>query len=323
MSEGARQRLGEAEDEEGVEYVEDEESEETEVVTALEGVPEASEAANLAHSNQPLVSKAKPSFLKMMEQMTQVMGQLTQAVASRDNSKAPAFRTPSMKAPDSFDGTQAHKLRGFIQSRQLIFHNDPANFLSDRKKVLYSTSFLTGRAGKWIEPYLSNISNEDPAYLLNNWKLSETQLLTLFGNPNEVRKAEQELDNLRMKESGHVFLYIAYFRSLISRIGDWGERAYIHVYRRGLTSRPLDQFTSYPGNFDTLQELMDITLELDTRYHERQKEKGSHHEKKPPVTGSNPSRLPQDSSYKRPYHKKKKKGQAILSFKGQAPFFSP
>ncbi|MBW0571668.1 hypothetical protein O181_111383 [Austropuccinia psidii MF-1] len=142
----------------------------------------------------------------MMEQMTQFMGQLTQAVTPRDKPKAPAFKTPSMKEPDSFDSTQAHKLRGSIQSCQLIFHNDPANFFSDRKKALYSTSFLTGRAGKWIEPYLSNISNEDFLYLLNNWQLFEAQLFTLFGDPNEVTKAEQELDNLRMKESGHVSL---------------------------------------------------------------------------------------------------------------------
>ncbi|MBW0575107.1 hypothetical protein O181_114822 [Austropuccinia psidii MF-1] len=107
----------------------------------------------------------------MMEQMTQFMGQLTQAVTCRDNSKAPAFKNPSMKAPNSFDGTQAHKWRGFIQSCQSIFHNDPENFFSDRKKVLYLTSFLTGKAGKWIEPYLSNISNEDPSYLLNNSQL--------------------------------------------------------------------------------------------------------------------------------------------------------
>ncbi|MBW0525849.1 hypothetical protein O181_065564 [Austropuccinia psidii MF-1] len=52
-----------------------------------------------------------------------------------------------------------------------------------------------------------------------------------------------------------------------------------------------------------LQDLMDITLELDTRYHERQKEKGSHKEKKPPVTGSNSLRPPQDSSSKKPHHK--------------------
>ncbi|MBW0569149.1 hypothetical protein O181_108864 [Austropuccinia psidii MF-1] len=174
MSEGARARLGEVEDEER-EY-------------------------------QPLVSQTEPSLLKMIEKMTQFIGQITQTVTPRDNSKAPAFKTPSMKAPDSFDGTQAHKLKGFIQSCQVIFHNDAASFFSNRKKVLYSTSFLTGRAGKWIEPYLSNISNDDPSYLLKNWPLFESQLFTLFGDPNEVGKADQELENLRMKESGHVSL---------------------------------------------------------------------------------------------------------------------
>ncbi|MBW0552518.1 hypothetical protein O181_092233 [Austropuccinia psidii MF-1] len=210
----------------------------------------------------------------MMEQMTQLMGQLTQEFAPREASKATAFNTPSMKETDSFDGTKAYKLRRFIHSCQLIFHNDPENFFSYRKKVLYSTSFLTGRAGKWIEPYL----------------------FTLFGNPNEVRKAEQEVENLRMKESGQVSLYIAHFRSLMSRIGDWGEGAYIHVYRRGLATRFLDQLASHPGSFDSLQELMDITLETDTRYHERQKEMGSHQEKKPPISGSSSSKSPQISS---------------------------
>ncbi|MBW0566829.1 hypothetical protein O181_106544 [Austropuccinia psidii MF-1] len=94
ISECARARLGEAEDEEG------EESEGTDVATALSGAPEASKVANLANYNQPLVSQAEPNFLKMMEQMTQFMGQLTQEVSHRDTSKAPAFKTPSMKAPD-------------------------------------------------------------------------------------------------------------------------------------------------------------------------------------------------------------------------------
>ncbi|MBW0570904.1 hypothetical protein O181_110619 [Austropuccinia psidii MF-1] len=101
----------------------------------------------------------------------------------------------------------------------------------------------------------------------------------------------------------------------MSIIGDWGERAYINVYRRGLESRLLDQLASYPGTFDTLQELMDIPLELDTRYHKRKKEKDSNQEKKPPVTGSNFSRPLQDSSSKRPHHKKKKKGKQFQVLK--------
>ncbi|MBW0560385.1 hypothetical protein O181_100100 [Austropuccinia psidii MF-1] len=61
-----------------------------------------------------------------------------------------------MKASECVDGTQPFKVRSFIQYCKLIFHNDPANFSQDGKKILYATSFLIGRAGKWIEPYLSN-----------------------------------------------------------------------------------------------------------------------------------------------------------------------
>ncbi|MBW0563841.1 hypothetical protein O181_103556 [Austropuccinia psidii MF-1] len=157
-----------------------------------------------------------------------------------------------MKAPECFDGTQPFKVRSFIQSCQLIFHNDVVNFSQDRKKVLYANSFLIGRAAKFFEPYLSNLTNQDPRYLLNSWTLFESQLFTLFGDPNEVRKAEAELYSLRMKEGGHVSLYIADFRILVSRIGDWGERALINHFRKGLPSRILDQLASYPSGIDSL-----------------------------------------------------------------------
>ncbi|MBW0539615.1 hypothetical protein O181_079330 [Austropuccinia psidii MF-1] len=107
-----------------------------------------------------------------------------QADSSSEASILPAFKTPSMKAPECFDGTQPFKVRGFIQSCQLIFHNDKANFSQDRKKVLYATSFLIGRAGKWIEPYLSNLTNQYPHCLLNSCNLFESHFFTLFGDPN-------------------------------------------------------------------------------------------------------------------------------------------
>ncbi|MBW0581869.1 hypothetical protein O181_121584 [Austropuccinia psidii MF-1] len=185
-----------------------------------------------------------------------------QAASSSESSRPLAFKTPSMKAPECFDRTQPFKVGSFIQSFQLIFHNDPSNFSQDRKK-----------------PYLSSLTNQDSNYLLNSWSLFESQLFNLFGDPNEVRKAEAELDSLRMKEGGHVSLYIANFRSLVSRIGDWGERALIHHFRKGFPSRILDQLASHPSRINSLQDLMDITLDLDTRYHERQKQ-NSHHQDK-------------------------------------------
>ncbi|MBW0587661.1 hypothetical protein O181_127376 [Austropuccinia psidii MF-1] len=204
-----------------------------------------------------------------------------QAASSSEALRPPAFKTPSIKAPECFDRTQTFKVRSFIQSFQLIFHNDLVNFSEDRKKFLYATSFLIGRAAKLIEPYLSNLTNQDPNYLLNSWRLFKSQLFTLFWDPNEVRKAEGELDSLTMKGGGHVSLYIADFRSLVSRIGDCGERALIHHLRKGFPSSVLDQLASHPSRIDSLQDLMDITLELNTRYYNRQNEKSHHQEKTP------------------------------------------
>ncbi|MBW0517827.1 hypothetical protein O181_057542 [Austropuccinia psidii MF-1] len=92
-----------------------------------------------------------------------------------------------------------------------------------------------------------------------------------------------------MKEGGHVSLYISDFRSLASRIGDWGERALIHNFRKGLPSRILDQLASHPSRTDSLQDLMDTTLECDTRYHGGQNENSNHQEKKPEASKKNSS----------------------------------
>ncbi|MBW0532394.1 hypothetical protein O181_072109 [Austropuccinia psidii MF-1] len=164
-----------------------------------------------------------------------------EAALSSEASRPPAFKTPSIKAPEFFHGTQLFKVRSFIKSFQLISHNDLEDFSQYRKKVLYATSFLIGRAAKWIETYLSNLTNQDPNYLLNSWNVFESQLFNFFGDPNEVRKAEAMLDSLRMKEGGHVSLYIADFKGLVSRIGSWGERALIHHFRKGGQSQILDQ----------------------------------------------------------------------------------
>ncbi|MBW0568204.1 hypothetical protein O181_107919 [Austropuccinia psidii MF-1] len=98
-----------------------------------------------------------------------------------------------------------------------------------------------------------------------------------------------------MKEGGHVSLYIADFRSIVSRIEDWGERALIHHFRKGLPPMILDKLASHPSRIDSLQDMMDITLELDTRYHERQNKKSNHQEKKPEAAKSSSSH-PQSSS---------------------------
>ncbi|MBW0470423.1 hypothetical protein O181_010138 [Austropuccinia psidii MF-1] len=185
--------------------VEEEESDGTEGVPAPVGGAQGTGGPALSQSHQPVSQQSEPSLLAIMQKMTHIMANL-QADSPSESPRPQALKTSSMKAQELLYGTQTFKLRSFIQYFQVIFHNDPANFSQDRKKVLYATSFLIGRASKWIEHYLSNLANQDPNYLLNSWNLFEYQIFALFGDPNEVRKAEEELDYLRMKEGGHVCL---------------------------------------------------------------------------------------------------------------------
>ncbi|MBW0510605.1 hypothetical protein O181_050320, partial [Austropuccinia psidii MF-1] len=190
---------GEDAEEEEENYVEEEESDGTEGAPTPVGESQGTGGPTLAQSNQPVSHQSELSLLAIIHQINHIMANL-QAASSSESSRPPAFKTPSIKAPECFDGTQPFKLRRFIQYCQLIFHNDPESLSQDRKKVLYATSFLIGRAEKCIETYLSNLPNQYPNYLLNSWQLLKSQLFTLFGDPNEAIKAEAELDSLRMKE---------------------------------------------------------------------------------------------------------------------------
>ncbi|MBW0554380.1 hypothetical protein O181_094095 [Austropuccinia psidii MF-1] len=108
-----------------------------------EGVPAPVEASQgtggptLAQANQ-----SEPSLLAIMQKMRQIMANPQAASYSK------ASRPPAFKALECVEGTFPFKVRSLIQSYQLIFHNDLANFSEDRNKVLHSTSFLICRDEK-------------------------------------------------------------------------------------------------------------------------------------------------------------------------------
>ncbi|MBW0502508.1 hypothetical protein O181_042223 [Austropuccinia psidii MF-1] len=181
---------GEVDEEEEENSVEEEISDGTEGVPAPVGGSKGTVGPTLAQSNQPVSHQSKPFLLAIMKQMSKRMANI-QADSSSETSIPPAFKTQSMKAPECFYGTQPFRVRSFIQYCQLIFYDDLENFPQERNKALYATSFLICRAEKWIEPYLSILTNQEPTSLHNSWQIFESQLYTIFGNPNEVRKLKQ------------------------------------------------------------------------------------------------------------------------------------
>ncbi|MBW0581071.1 hypothetical protein O181_120786 [Austropuccinia psidii MF-1] len=105
-----------------------------------------------------------------MQAMIKILANLQDNSSSKAE-RPPEFKTPSIKEPDFFYGTKPFKIRGLSQSWKLIFQNNKEMFSEYKKKVLNATPFPTGTTAKCIEPYLSNITNKDPDYLLNNREL--------------------------------------------------------------------------------------------------------------------------------------------------------
>ncbi|MBW0552436.1 hypothetical protein O181_092151 [Austropuccinia psidii MF-1] len=221
------------------------------------------------------------------------------------------------RSSSSFSGV----VNGFPGTSRTIFNSPVEEFGEEEensvdKEESNGTEGVTAPVGASQGTGGRTLSQSDqyisyPNYLLNSWILFESQLFTLFGDQEEVRNAEAELESLRMKEGGHVSLYIADFRSLVSRIEDWAERALINHFKKGFPSRILNQLASNPSRIDSLQDLMDVTLELDTRSHERQKEKSHYQDKKPETSNSNSSD-PQASSSSRNKKKKDKPHASLL-----------
>ncbi|MBW0532931.1 hypothetical protein O181_072646 [Austropuccinia psidii MF-1] len=90
---------GEVGEEEEEKYVEEEGSDGTEGVPAPVGASQGTGGPTLAQSDQPVSHQSESSLLAIMQKMIQIMANI-QAASVSESSRPPAFKTPSIKAPE-------------------------------------------------------------------------------------------------------------------------------------------------------------------------------------------------------------------------------
>ncbi|KAF8237666.1 hypothetical protein L208DRAFT_1246105, partial [Tricholoma matsutake] len=135
--------------------------------------------------------------------------------------------------PNTFDGTNPKKLRDFLVSCNLHFHNCPHVFSSDEKMIILILSYLKGSALSWFEPGLNDPTDSAHWILV----LMTQQILhtgcgtTKLHNP--VGDVEKALSDLAMKKGGQITKYNVYFWELASRV-NWNEAALHNRYFCGL-----------------------------------------------------------------------------------------
>jgi Retrotransposon gag protein/Zinc knuckle len=180
---------------------------------------------------------------------------------------APVTSSTRLREPDTFDGSDANKLRVFILQCSLHFQDRANAFSSGKAKVTYALSFLTGPALSWFEPALFDLA---PPAWVDDWDLFRTELETNFGPFDPVGEAEAEIETLVMAEGSRSAIYFVEFNRLASRI-QWDDHALLRQAYKGLARRIKNEMVHHDRPV-TLLGLRKLVQAIDYRYWERKAE---------------------------------------------------
>ena len=123
--------------------------------------------------------------------------------------------------PDTFDGSDPHKLRDFLVSCNLHFRDRPHIFSSD-EKILFALSYLKKAATNWCEPGLMDLTNN--AHWMWDFPAFINELKSNFGPHDPISDAQKALTKLMMKENSHIIKCNIEFWKFASKL-DWNESA--------------------------------------------------------------------------------------------------
>lgn len=169
-----------------------------------------------------------------------------------------------LSRPEKFSGDSGD-CRTFITQCELHFEMQPTAFLTDRAKIAYIISHLTGRAEAWATAEW----NRGDTVCTNLPRFIET-LNQIFHHVTPGREAARALVQLKQGEH-RVIDYAIQFRTLAADSG-WNPIALFDAFLNGLNDNLKDQLA--PLDLPkTLDELIALAIKIDRRLTERELEK--------------------------------------------------
>ena len=180
------------------------------------------------------------------------------------------IRPQKLAEPEPFTGAPK-KCKEFLSQLALIFNNDPRQYLNnDIAKLSKAISYMRGDARTWASPLIDSDTGVIQAISYENFV---RQLKAAFGDPDEVRTAERQLDALRQTSSCSA--YVAQFTSLASLMPSWetNKEAWLLKFRKGLKQEVRDMLLYYPNEPHDFDEFTKLCIQLDNKLHAHQAEK--------------------------------------------------
>ena len=237
---------------------------------------------------------------RLSEQFGQLMAQLTSPPVEQRQTPAPsADPAPStapapgaasallptpvtyvkplhLSHPEKFSG-ESGDCRSFLVQCGLHFELQAPAFPTERSRVAYMVSYLTGQAEKWAT---AEWARDSP--VCSSVQLFTETLRKVFDHTARGREAARALMDLR-QGNRRVSAYAVEFRTLATESG-WNEEALFDAFKRRLAESIRDHLTALelPNDVDSL---IALVIKIDNRIQLREEERSRLHVNAPSRRG--------------------------------------
>ena len=173
---------------------------------------------------------------------------------------APPAVPPRLSRPERFSGDSGD-CRAFLVQCGLHFELNAASFLTERSKVAYLVSYLSGRAEKWATAEWARNS-----HVCSSVQLFSDTLSKIFNTTNPGREAARALMGFR-QGNRRVSYYAIEFRTLATDSG-WNDESLFDAFLYGLAEPIKDQLINreLPEDVDSL---IALVVKIDKRLQDR------------------------------------------------------
>ena len=196
----------------------------------------------------------------MSEQINQLQLSLSQQPTFQNHSKEPKVATP-----DKFNGNQ-RQLRNFISSANNVFRLQQSRFPTDRVKVYYIGTLLTGNALTWFRTL-----DEHNSVLFDDMNDFLDEFKSTFGDRDAKHNAQRKLCTLRQGSSS-VLTYATTFLQVALDTG-FNDEAKKAIFYAGLNEEVKDAIAWSDEAPDDLTRFIQFCIRADNRLFERRMER--------------------------------------------------
>ena len=169
-----------------------------------------------------------------------------------------------LASPEKFSGDLGD-CRTFLVQCDLHFKHNPAAFVSDRAKVAFMLSHLTGRAAAWATAEWSRDS--DICQSLTDFQQT---MRKIFDHTSPAREASRALMQIKQRRR-QVVDYAIEFRTVAADSG-WNTPALIDAFMNGL-SEPIKDHLAPSELPQDLEAIIAMSIRVDNRLRERERER--------------------------------------------------